>query len=201
MAPERVLLIGSGNRDKRRELAELLSGSGWTVKSLADYPDVEEPVEDGDTFQANATLKAKYYGERFGVPCVADDSGLEVDALGGAPGVYSARYAGEGCTYDDNNRKLIDALRETPATDRGARFVCCAAFLDGDGAVHIEEGEVRGHIAEAPRGVEGFGYDPVFVPDGESRTFAEMTAAEKHAVSHRGRAFARMAKFLRAKTA
>lgn len=201
MAPERVLLIGSGNRDKRRELAELLSGSGWTVKSLADFPEVEEPVEDGDTFAANATLKANYYGARFGVACVADDSGLEVDALCGAPGVYSARYAGEDCTYDDNNRKLIDALREAPASERGARFVCCAAFTDGEGGVHIEEGDVRGQIAEAPRGTQGFGYDPVFVPEGESRTFAEMTAAEKNALSHRGRAFARMADFLRGKTA
>jgi len=174
-----------------------LSGSGWTVKSLADFPAVDEPVEDGNTFAANATLKAKYYGGNFGVPCVADDSGIEVDALDGAPGVYSARYAGEDCTYDDNNRKLIDALRDVPHERRGARFVCCAAFADLDGAVHLEEGEVRGHIVEAPRGTNGFGYDPVFVPEGESRTYAEMSAGEKNAMSHRGRAFSRMAEFLR----
>lgn len=193
-----VLLIGSGNRDKARELAELLQGLPWEVRSLKDFPAVAEPVEDGRTFEENALKKARYYGRHFNVACVADDSGLEVDYLDGAPGVYSARYAGEQCSYADNNRKLLKALEGAPWHERTARFCCCAAFVaKEEGEPFLTRGTVRGHIAVAPSGSEGFGYDPLFVPEGEERTFAEMKPAEKHALSHRGRAFAKIQTYLR----
>jgi len=191
-----TLLIGSGNRHKAEELRVLLAGLPWDVKGLGDFDPVEEPEETGETFEANALLKARYYGERFGVTCVADDSGLCVDALAGAPGVFSARYAGPGCTYDDNNEKLLNALADRPWHERSARFVCCAAFLPEGGEPHLEIGTVEGHIAVEPHGDHGFGYDPVFVPEGHDRTFAEMTAEEKHALSHRGRAFAKLRAYL-----
>ena len=192
-----TLLIGSGNRDKARELASLLEGLPWDVRCLKDYPSVEEPVEDGDTFEANAIKKARFYGAHFDVACVADDSGLSVDALQGAPGVYSARYAGEHCSYVDNNQKLLNALAETPRHQRLAHFCCCAAFLSRGGDIQqIVTGTVNGHIAVKPAGDGGFGYDPLFVPEGEERTFAEMAPNEKHAISHRGRAFAQIRHYL-----
>jgi len=188
----KTLLIGSSNLDKAAELNRLLDGLDWEVKSLRDYPPVEEPEETEKTFEANALLKARYYSARFGVPCVADDSGLEVDALNGDPGVYSARYAGEDCTYDDNNAKLLDALKDVPDDKRGARFVCCAALVLDDGQYIIERGEMGGRILRRCRGKNGFGYDPLFVPEGHEKTYAEMTADEKHVISHRAIAFNKM---------
>ncbi len=195
-AVARVLLIGSGNRDKALELRLLLAGTDWDVRSIADYAEVEEPVEDVDTFDGNAMLKAKYYGELFNVACVSDDSGIEVDALDGEPGVYSARYAGEVCTYADNNRKLLEALSGVEDGKRGARFVCCAAYLSEDGRSHTEFGEVRGKIIRESRGESGFGYDPVFIPEGSELTFGEMAPSEKKTLSHRGEAFRKMRAFL-----
>jgi XTP/dITP diphosphohydrolase len=183
-----VLLIGSGNRDKSRELAHLLEGLPWTVQGLGDVEAVEEPEETETTFEGNALLKARYYSAHFGVACLADDSGLAVDALDGAPGVYSARYTGEDCTYDDNNRKLLGALEHVPMAERTARFVCCAAFVEPEGTEKTFRGTVEGRIAEVARGAQGFGYDPLFVPDGETRSFAEMTREEKRSLSHRGKA-------------
>ena len=196
MTDPQPLLIGSGNRDKAAELAHILEGLPWTIHSLRDYPEVEEPIEDGATFEENALKKARYYGQQFGVACVADDSGLVVDALDGAPGVYSARYAGEGCTYADNNAKLLNALRDTPESERTARFVCCAALVLPDGRSHIELGTVEGRIAAEYRGANGFGYDPVFIPQGHDVTFGEMDPADKHAISHRGRAFRNLRAYL-----
>ena len=193
----RPLLIGSGNRDKAAELAELLAGLPWEVKSLADFPTVPEPVEDGMTFEANALKKARYFCRRFNVPCVADDSGLQVDALDGAPGVFSARYAGEECTYADNNAKLLSALKDVPKEKRTARFVCCAAYVDPQRRTQVEMGVVEGRIALENRGDNGFGYDPLFIPDdADGRTFAEMSTAEKQAISHRGRAFRKIRDYL-----
>lgn len=187
-----TLLIGSNNRDKAAELRTLLADSNWNVKSLADFDTVPEPLEDADTFEGNARLKARYFVERFGVPCVADDSGLEVDALDGVPGVYSARYAGEDCSYTDNNRKLLEALRGVPQEKRTAHFICCAAFIAPDGREHTVLGTVQGSIAFESLGTNGFGYDPLFIPEGSSQTFAQMDPEEKHRISHRGRAFAKM---------
>jgi XTP/dITP diphosphohydrolase len=192
----RTLLIGSGNNDKRAELEFLLSGTEWDVKSLKDYGEIPEPEETEDTFEGNALLKARYYGNHFGVACVADDSGIQVDALNGEPGVYSARYAGEDCSYDDNNRKLLGALTGLSADRRGAQFVCCAAFVDTDGTEHVELGTVTGKITEAVQGEKGFGYDPIFIPTGHDKTFAEFTKDEKSAISHRGQAFRSMSLYL-----
>ena len=197
-----ILLIGSGNRDKARELAELLTGLPWDVRSLKDFPEIPEAVEDADTFEGNALIKAKYYADRFGVFCVADDSGLMVDALEGAPGVMSARYAGENCTYADNNAKLLNALREVPEAARTARFACCAVFyapatlLWDAPRIHVEMGTVEGRIEFSPRGANGFGYDPLFVPEDGPLTFAEMDNEAKHKISHRGRAFAKLRAWL-----
>lgn len=193
----RILLIGSGNADKRAELEHLMQGSSWTVKSLSDFDDIEEPEETEDTFEGNALLKARYYGGRFGVACVADDSGIEVDALNGAPGVYSARYAGESCSYADNNTKLLKELDGLPIEKRGARFVSCAAFVDVNGTEHVELGTVNGTVADSVAGGQGFGYDPIFYPKGSNKTFGEYTKEEKAAVSHRGQSFRAMCAFLR----
>ncbi len=191
-----TLLIGSANENKARELAVLLEGLPWRAASLRDFPPIAAPEETGNTFRENALLKARYYSRALNVVCVADDSGLMVDALDGAPGVWSARYAGPEADDEANNAKLLEALEETPWHCRTARFVCCAAFRSPTGEEHVEEGEVRGHIAIAPYGESGFGYDPLFVPEGFDETFAEMTPDEKHAVSHRGRAFAKMRAYL-----
>lgn len=192
-----TLVIATGNKDKARELAELLKGLAWEVRSLADFPPVAEPEETGQTFEENALLKARYYSAALGgVACVADDSGLEVDALGGAPGIYSARYAGAGCTYADNNDKLLDALADFAWHERTGRFVCCAAFHGADGTEHTSRGTVEGHISMECFGDNGFGYDPLFVPEGEDRTFGEMSPKEKHELSHRGRAFAQLRAWL-----
>ncbi len=185
----RELVVASGNRDKAAEVAKLLADTSWRIRTLADYPPVEEPEEDGETFEENALLKARYYVAAVGAPCVADDSGLEVDALNGAPGVYSARYAGESCSYADNNAKL---LRELAAhgeeKSRRARFLCCAVYVDPEGTELVAVGSVEGHIAAEPRGANGFGYDPVFIPEGFDATFGELAPETKHAISHRGRA-------------
>jgi len=192
----KVLVSGSANREKAQELAELLKGLTWEVRSLADYPQAPEVTEDGDSFEANAIKKAKHYAGHLGVACVADDSGLVVDALGGAPGVRSARYAGEPCNYAKNNEKLLKALAGVPWPKRTARFVCCAAFVEPDGEPHIEVGAVEGHIATACFGAGGFGYDPLFVPAGYDRTFGEMTPKLKHSLSHRGAAFGKLRVYL-----
>ena len=160
-----------------------------------------EPVEDGATFEQNAIKKVEYFCGRLGYACVADDSGLVVDALDGAPGVYSARYAGEGATDLRNLEKLLRELAGVPEPRRTARFVCCAAFLRPCGQVHIEKGIVEGRIAFDPRGTGGFGYDPVFVPLGDTRTFGEFPSDEKHAISHRGNAFRQLRAYLEQGTA
>lgn len=188
----KILLIGSANRGKARELAELLEGLPFEVRSLADYPAVPAPEEDAETFEENAVLKARYYSAQFGVACVADDSGLVVDALDGAPGVQSARYAGEPCDDQKNIDKLLGALDGVPWHERTARFVCCAAWVEEGQVLHETRGTVEGHIAMEPFGTGGFGYDPLFVPVGREHTFAEIPSAEKHAMSHRGNAFARL---------
>jgi len=193
---KRPLLIGSGNKDKAAELTELLAGMPWEVKTLADFPNVPEPAEDGETFDVNALKKAHYYAARFGVWCVADDSGLIVDALDGAPGVHSARYAGGKCTYADNNAKLLEALEGVPEAARTARFVCCAALVDPVGNSHVETGTVSGRIATSPRGGGGFGYDPVFIPEGYEETFGELGLEIKQTIGHRAQAFRKIRTYM-----
>jgi XTP/dITP diphosphohydrolase len=190
------LLIGSANPKKAGELADLLADLPWKVLGLFDFPKVDPPDETGTTFAENASLKARYYGDMFNVACIADDSGLIVDALNGDPGIYSARYAGIDADDAANNKKLLEALEDLLWHERTARFVCCAAFYQPGGIVHIETGTVEGHISVSPFGDNGFGYDPLFVPEGREKTFAEMSVPEKHTISHRGLAFLKMRSWL-----
>ena len=183
------LVLATANPHKAAEIEALLPDWVEVVPRPAALGDVEETAE---TLEGNALLKARAVGEAAGEPAVADDTGLEVVALGGRPGVWASRYAGPGATYADNVAKLLAELEGV--VDRRARFRTVAAVWFPDGRQVVAEGAVDGTIAEASRGVAGFGYDPVFVPDGgDGRTFAEMTAEEKQAVSHRGRAFRALA--------
>lgn len=185
------LVLATANPDKVAEIAEILGSAVELVPRPAGVPDV---VEDAPTLEGNARLKACALVEATGEPSVADDTGLEVDALGGAPGVWSARYAGEAATYADNVAKLLRELDGVPPSRRTARFRTVALARWPDGREVVAQGVVEGVIVDAGRGESGFGYDPVFVPtDGDGRTFAEMTSAEKHEISHRGRAFRALA--------
>jgi XTP/dITP diphosphohydrolase len=179
------LVCASANPDKVAEIGELLAG---VVELLPRPVEVGEVVEDADTLLGNARLKAAAVMAATGLPAVADDTGLSVDALGGAPGVYAARYAGEGCTYADNRNKLLAELGDTD--DRAAEFSTVAIVVWPDGTVLAVEGVCRGVITTEERGGDGFGYDAIFQPDdGGGATFAEMSATAKNAISHRGRAF------------
>ena len=190
------LCFASNNEHKLDEIRPLLP-PGLTLLSLADIGCHEELPETQDTLAGNARQKAEYVRQHYGVACFADDTGLEVTALGGAPGVYSARYAGPQRRAEDNTAKLLREL--TGATDRSARFRTVVALAQADGSVHEFAGEVAGHIAETARGTGGFGYDPVFVPaEGDGRTFAEMSGTEKNQISHRARAVAGLLAFLEA---
>ncbi len=181
-------VIATRNKGKIKELEELLSDFGLDILPLAHFPQVGEIVEDGDTFFENAMKKAKTVSEKTGLMAIADDSGLEVDALKGAPGVYSARYAGEGATDEQNYLKLLDEMKDVPEEKRGAQFRCVMVAYRPDGRWVSAEGVCRGRITYSPRGEKGFGYDPVFVPEGDTRTMAELTREEKNKISHRGKA-------------
>ena len=188
------LVLATANPDKAAEIADLLGPVVELVPRPASVGDVDETA---DTLVGNARLKAQAVAEGTGEPAVADDTGLEVDALGGRPGVWAARYAGEEATYADNVNKLLAELEGVAPGERRARFRTVAVVRWPDGREVVAEGCVGGVIAEAPHGTNGFGYDPVFVPDGGGgRTYAEMAAEEKHAVSHRGRAFRALAALL-----
>ena len=183
--PPLLLVCASANPDKVAEIAAILGDAVELLPRPADVPDV---VEDADTLEGNARLKATAICAATGLAAVADDTGLEVIALDGAPGVYAARYAGEGCTYADNRRKLLRELGDT--ADRRAQFRTVALVRWPDGSELAVDGVCPGTISEDERGARGFGYDAVFVPDeGDGRSFAEMTDDEKNAISHRGKAF------------
>jgi XTP/dITP diphosphohydrolase len=184
------LLLASRNPGKLAELQRLLDGAGnWQVIGLADVPEFPEAPETGATFAENALAKARDAVAATGLPAVADDSGLAVDALNGMPGVLSARWSGRHGDDLGNVALLLGQLGDVPDERRGAAFVCAAALVLPDGTELVEHGEWRGRVVRAPRGTGGFGYDPIFVPDGEQRTSAELSPAEKDAASHRGRAF------------
>jgi non-canonical purine NTP pyrophosphatase (RdgB/HAM1 family) len=187
-----VLLIATGNAGKAREFREMLGASSFAWRSLADYPPGPDVEETGSTFEENACLKATAYALRHKTWTLADDSGLEVDALGGSPGVLSARWAerhGTGKGDRDNNATLLDQLRDFPDDRRTARFVCVLAVSDPDGRIVLTaRGTMDGRILHAPRGANGFGYDPLFLVEALGRTTAELTTEEKHAISHRGNA-------------
>ena len=185
------ILIGSANPGKLREYREILAGLDLELVAPTDLnPVPPEPAEDADTFAENARTKARAYALATGLPTIADDSGLEVYALRGAPGIRSRRFFGEDATPHERNAKLLALL--DGVADRSARFVAVAALASPDGHVELFDGEVHGEIAEAPRGEGGFGYDPVFVIAGDGRTMAELVAEEKHRISHRGLAGAKL---------
>jgi XTP/dITP diphosphohydrolase len=195
-----TIVLATHNKHKVDELQAVLHAelSAISVLSLDAIPNAAREIDEtGSTLEENALIKARAVYAVSKLPTIADDTGLEVDALGGAPGVYSARYAGENATYEDNWQKLLNALEH--ADSRRANFATVIAYIDSDGQEHLFRGEVKGMITEAPRGTAGFGYDPIFQPveDIRSRTFAEMNADEKHAISHRGRATRAFIAYLR----
>ena len=186
------IVLATHNADKRVEIGALLSDLGMTVRSLAEFPQAPVVVEDGETCQANAIKKARAIADHTGLIAVADDTGLEVDALGGHPGVHAARYAGAQVSYEDNWKKLLHELDGVPVERRGARFLTVVAVAR-PAADHVEtvEGVLNGVIALRPAGSGGFGYDPVFLVPELGKTLAELTPSEKNRISHRAKAFAK----------
>lgn len=190
------LVVATRNRKKVEEIRRILEGLAVILYALDDFPGCPEVEEDADTFEGNAVKKATAVARYAGKPAIADDSGLEVDALNGAPGVWSARYAGDNADDKKNLEKLLSELRDVEKEKRGARFVCCVALAHPDGRVETFRGFVEGRIGTEPIGFNGFGYDPVFYPLGRDRTFAEMSAGEKDALSHRGMALKELRAYL-----
>lgn len=192
------IVLATRNKKKVEEIGRITAGLPVTILSLENFPACPETVEDKDSFEGNAIKKAVEVCTCTGKPSLADDSGLEVDALGGAPGVYSARYAGGAGSGNDvrNYEKLLHELKNVPGNERGAQFVCCMALAFPDGRVKTFFGFAKGHISLEPKGNTGFGYDPVFLPQGFENTFAEMTGNEKDRLSHRGKALEKLAEFL-----
>ena len=193
-----LLIVASRNPDKIAELRHALAGLDLEVRSVADYPAVPEVEESGMTLAENALLKARAVFRATGALSLADDTGLEVDALGGAPGVHSGRYAGPDQNYARNLAKLLDRMAGVPADRRGARFRTVAAIVFPDGREALVEGVCEGRILETPRGAGGFGYDPVFLVPEIGLTFAELSLEQKDRLSHRGRAMRAAREILRA---
>lgn len=189
------VIFATRNPAKLAELRRILAAArvGVDAGDLEEYPEMPEIAETGRTFTENALLKARAVAAFTGLPAVADDSGLCVDALAGMPGVLSARWSGKHGDDEANLRLVLGQLADVPADQRGAHFACAAALVLPSGAEHVAEAAVHGWLTDAPRGSNGFGYDPVFVPDGEQRTTAEMTSEEKDKISHRGKALRSLA--------
>ena len=182
------LVLASGNKGKLAEFQRLLDGLDVQIHSMKDYPEIGEIVEDGSTFAENALIKARAVCKATGKPAMADDSGLAVDALNGAPGIYSARFAGEQRSDADNNAKVLQLMETVADADRTARFFCVIAIVLPDGREYTVEGTCEGIILHALRGEVGFGYDPLFYVESMNKTFAELTMEEKNRISHRGHA-------------
>ena len=189
------LIIATHNSDKEKELKSVLDDFPVEVMSLDQFPEIGEIEETGSTLYENAKLKAVTVNKITNLPCLGDDTGLEVDALNGAPGVYSSRYAGENVSYENNVTKLLRELRSTPSEKRTARFRTIIFYTDGDRELYTQ-GEIQGVITENPRGTNGFGYDPVFYIPEVKKTMAELTSAEKNKLSHRGQAMRKFRKLL-----
>jgi XTP/dITP diphosphohydrolase len=191
------LLIATGNTGKAAEIRVLLGNLPISLRTLIDFPNVRPVVESGNTYEENAVLKARSYARQTALFALADDSGLEVEALGGAPGVISARYAGQGASDNDRVAFLLRELANAPSANRSARFVCVIALADSTSAiVDVESGVCEGQIIDEPRGANGFGYDPIFIPEGFDKTFAELPNKIKNDISHRGRALQAVHAFL-----
>ena len=190
------ILLATRNRDKFKEIKEILGENEWELLSLENFPETVDVIEDGKTFSENALKKARAAFKVTGIPALADDSGLEVDYLNGAPGVFSSRFAGENASYRDNNEKLLYLMKNVPWEKRKAKFRCVVALVDNEGEKWVE-GVCDGIILPEYRGEDGFGYDPLFFIPEKNKTFAEMTTEEKNKISHRGKAFRKMAELLR----
>lgn len=190
------ILIATTNPGKLREIRRILDGVPVTLKTLADFPDVPVPDETGATFEENARQKALHYAAATGMPTMAEDSGFEVDALHGDPGVHSARYLREDATYEERFADIYRRMRESGSPDRAARFVCALAVVDGANVLFETSAHVEGLVAEAPAGPNGFGYDPIFMFPRYRKTFGEVSDEEKTAVSHRGQAIRAFREYL-----
>ncbi len=190
------IVLATRNRDKIKEITKILDGLMAKISSALDFSGLEEVEEDGVTLEENAIKKALVVSKFTQQLAIADDSGLEVDALEGQPGVYSARFAGEDATYDDNNRKLLELMEYVPPKNRTARFVCIVAIADKGKMKKIIKGTCEGIIAFEPKGKTGFGYDPLFIIPEYSKTFAELGPEIKNKISHRAKAFLETKKFL-----
>jgi XTP/dITP diphosphohydrolase len=190
------LVVATRNHGKLKEIRAVLAGAVETVRSASDFPDFPETIEDGATFVQNALKKAREAALFTGLPALADDSGLAVAALDGAPGVFSARFAGEGADDGANNSRLLAEMRDVPPEGRQAAFVCVMAFVTPEGAEQVFTGRVGGRILQGERGKEGFGYDPLFLVDGFDRTMAELELEEKNRISHRGQALRQFREYL-----
>ena len=191
------LVLATRNQGKVREIGEMLiDQNGIELLSLRNYPDAPDVVEDGETYEENALKKASALAKHTGYLTIADDSGLEVDALDGAPGVHSARYAGEHATDQDRIAKLLGAVQDVPDGRRSGRFVCAVAIAKPLGQVRVVRGVCEGQLIRVPRGESGFGYDPIFVPVGYDKTFAELGDEVKNQISHRAQALGKARKLL-----
>ena len=192
-----VIVLATRNQGKVREMRQLFGDLPLEVRSMADFPGVADVDETGATFRENAELKAREFGMQTGQFCLADDSGLEVEALGGEPGVLSARFAGSDTGYDVKNAMLLSMIEATGDQLRRARFVCAMALADAGGnVIHTVEGVCDGSISDAPRGTNGFGYDPIFIPEGYDETFGELDDDVKRRISHRARAADEIVRYL-----
>jgi XTP/dITP diphosphohydrolase len=190
------IIIATRNRGKVREIRKSLKGLGLKIYSLNDFSDVPQIEEDGKSFTENALEKGRFYSKYFGRLTVADDSGLEVDSLKGLPGIYSARYAGEGASDRENNQKLLREMEGIPVSKRGARFKCILGIVSPDGREAVAEGSCRGRIGFKEVGRKGFGYDPVFVLPQYGKTMAQLSLEEKNKVSHRGKALRKLKRII-----
>jgi XTP/dITP diphosphohydrolase len=192
----KTIVLATRNRDKAAEFQGLLDGLGVKLLTLDAFPGVGEIEEDAPTLEGNARKKAEEVFHLTGIPALADDTGLEVHYLNDAPGIYSSRFSGPGASYEENVKKLLRELRGVPPRRRTARFRTILAFVPRPGICHLAEGSVKGVILESPRGTGGFGYDPVFLPQGASQTYAEMDLATKNHLSHRARAAEKLKQIL-----
>jgi XTP/dITP diphosphohydrolase len=191
------VIVATRNKGKVREIREALKGLGLRIYALSDFRDVPEVEEDGKSFTENALKKARFYSKYFGKLTMADDSGLEVDGLKGMPGIYSARYSGEGASSQKNNEKLLQEMEGISLSKRGARFKCIIAMVSPDGREAMAEAACKGRIGFREKGKKGFGYDPLFILPKYGKTMAELSLEEKNKISHRGKALRKIRKIIK----